>query len=385
MNNKLILKVTGKTRKYFLNEIIKNNINIYDLKEKNDSYELLINYSDYEKILNIKTTNKIDVIQRLGINNYLNFIKTNIIVIIFLTLGILLNILLSNMILDIEINHPNKEIKKLIKKDLKEFGITKYKFKISYKEKELIKEKILDKEKDIIDWLEIEEKGTKYIIKLEERKKEELVLCNPRNIISTKEAIITKITSESGEIKKKINDYVVPGDILISGVIYNKETAVDKRCAVGKVYGETWYKVKVILDNNYKTIEETTNKRKGLYLKVFNLEYKLFNKFSKYKIKEYNIIKSKILPINISFVIYEELLEKNNKNTLDNVDDKALEIAEKNIKNKLSNDESILTKKVLKKELKNSKIEVDVFISTEENIIDYQDITDLNINELNKE
>lgn len=385
MNNKLILKVTGKTKKYFLNEIIKNNINIYDLKEKNNSYELLINYSDYEKILNIKTTNKIDVIQRLGINNYLNFIKTNIIVIIFVTLGILLNILLSNMILDIEINHPNKEIKKLIKKDLKEFGITKYKFKISYKEKELIKEKILDKEKDIIDWLEIEEKGTKYIIKLEERKKEELVLCNPRNIISTKEAIITKITSESGEIKKKINDYVVPGDILISGVIYNKETAVDKRCAVGKVYGETWYKVKVILDNNYKTIEETTNKRKGLYLKVFNLEYKLFNKFSKYKIKEYNIIKSKILPINISFVIYEELLEKNNKNTLDNVDDKALEIAEKNIKNKLSNDESILTKKVLKKELKNSKIEVDVFISTEENIIDYQDITDLNINELNKE
>lgn len=385
MNNKLILKVTGKTKKYFLNEIIKNNINIYDLKEKNNSYELLINYSDYEKILNIKTTNKIDVIQRIGINNYLNFIKTNIIVIIFVTLGILLNILLSNMILDIEINHPNKEIKKLIKKDLKEFGITKYKFKISYKEKELIKEKIIDKEKDIIDWLEIEEKGTKYIIKLEERKKEELVLCNPRNIISTKEAIITKITSESGEIKKKINDYVVPGDILISGVIYNKETAVDKRCAVGKVYGETWYKVKVILDNNYKTIEETTNKRKGLYLKVFNLEYKLFNKFSKYKIKEYNIIKSKILPINISFVIYEELLEKNNKNTLDNVDGKALEIAEKNIKNKLSNDESILTKKVLKKELKNSKIEVDVFISTEENIIDYQDITDLNINELNKE
>lgn len=385
MNNKLILKVTGKTRKYFLNEIIKNNINIYDLKENNNSYELLINYSDYEKILNIKTTNKIDVIQRIGINNYLNFIKTNIIVIIFVTLGILLNIILSNMILDIEINHPNKEIKKLIKKDLKEFGITKYKFKISYKEKELIKEKILDKEKDIIDWLEIEEKGTKYIIKLEERKKEELVLCNPRNIISTKEAIITKITSESGEIKKKINDYVVPGDILISGVIYNKETAVDKRCATGKVYGETWYKVKVILDNNYKTIEETTNKRKGLYLKVFNLEYKLFNKFSKYKIKEYNIIKSKILPINISFVIYEELLEKNNKNTLNNVDDKALEIAEKNIKNKLSNDESILTKKVLKKELKNSKIEVDVFISTEENIIDYQDITDLNINELNKE
>lgn len=385
MNNKLRLKITGKTRKYYLNEIIKNNINIYDLKENNNSYEILINYFDYEKLLNIKTTSKIEIIKRIGINKYLSFIKKNIIVIIFIILGILLNLLLSNMILDIEVNHSNKEIIKIIKKDLKEYGLSKYKFKISYEEKEKIKDKILEKEKDTIDWLEIEEKGTKYIIKLEERKKEEVTTCNPRNIISTKEAIITKITSESGEIQKKINDYVVPGDILISGVIYNKETAVDKRCAVGKVYGETWYKVKVILDDNYKTIEETSNKRKGIYLKIFNLEYKLFNKFSKYKIKEYNIIKSKILPINISYVIYEELLEKDNKNTLENIDNKALEIAEKKIKNKLSNDESILTKKVLKKAQKNSKIEVDVFISTEENITAYQDITDLNINELNKE
>ena len=99
----------------------------------------------------------------------------------------------------------------------------------------------------------------------------------------------------------------------------------------------------------------------------------------------YNIIKSKILPVNISYVIYEELIEKANKNTLENVDNKALEIAGKKIKNKLSNDETILTKKVLKKVLKNSKIEVDVFISTEENITAYQDITNLNINELNKE
>ena len=385
MNNKLRLKISGKTKKYFLNEIIKNNINIYDLKENKNNYELLINYFDYEKLLNIKTTNKIEIIKRFGLNNYLNYIKKNIIVITFIILGVLLNILLSNMILDIKINHSNKEIKKLIKKDLKEYGLSKYKFKISYEEKELIKEKILDKEKDKIDWLEIEEKGTKYIIKLEERKKEEPTTCNPRNIVSTKEAIITKITSESGEIKKKINDYVVPGDILISGIIYNKDTAVDKRCAVGKVYGETWYKVKVILEANYKTIEETTNTRKGIYLKIFNLEYKLFNKFSKYKIKEYNIIKSKILPVNISYVIYEELIEKANKNTLENVDNKALEIAEKKIKNKLSNDETILTKKVLKKVLKNSKIEVDVFISTEENITAYQDITNLNINELNKE
>ena len=39
MNNKLRIKITGKTRKYFFNEIIKNNINIYDVKEYKNSYE----------------------------------------------------------------------------------------------------------------------------------------------------------------------------------------------------------------------------------------------------------------------------------------------------------------------------------------------------------
>lgn len=385
MNNKLKIKITGKTIKYFLNEIIKNNINIYDLKNDKNKIEIIISYRDYEKILNIKTTNKIEIVKRIGVNKYLNFIKRNFLIIIFIILGILLNVLLSNMILDIEVIHSNNEIKKIILNDLSSYGIKKYKLKSSYTEKEKIKELILDKEKDKIDWLEIEEQGCRYIIKVEEKKKEETTTCNPRNIISNKKAVITKITSESGEIVKKINDYVIPGDILISGIIYNKETAVDKKCAIGNVYGETWYKVKVILDNNYKTIEETNNTKKGIKIKLFNFEYNLFNNFSNYKTKEYNIIDSKILPINLSLVIYQELLEKDKKNTINNVDKKALEIAEKKIKNLLSNDESILSKKVLKKAINNSKIEVDVFISTEENITAYQDITNLNIEELNKE
>ena len=83
--------------------------------------------------------------------------------------------------------------------------------------------------------------------------------------------------------------------------------------------------------------------------------------------------------------MYQELIEKNKKNTIDNVDNKALEIAENKISNQLLSDERVLTKKVLKKTLKNSKIEVEVFVSTEENITAYQEITNANIDELNKE
>lgn len=385
MNNKLKIKIIGKTKKQLLNEIIKNKINIYSLEEKENFYELVIDKRDYEDLLNIKTTNKIKIIERIGLHKYLYFIKNNFIILIFILLGVLLNILLSNLVLDIEVIHSNKDIKKLIKEDLKELGIKKYKFKKSYEEKEIIKDKIIDKEKDKIEWLEIEEKGTKYIIKVEERKLKENEECTPRHIISNKKAIITKITSENGEILKKINDYVIPGDILISGIIYNKETAVDKRCAIGKVYGETWYKVKVILDTKYTDYKETSNYKKGFRIKIFNYEYNFFNIFSNYKINEYNIIESKIIPLKISFASFQEIKEKRKVNTLSNIDEKAMSVAEDRIMKTLSNDEVVLSKKVLKKTLKNSKIEVEIFISTEENITAYQDITNINIFDLNKE
>ena len=50
----------------------------------------------------------------------------------------------------------------------------------------------------------------------------------------------------------------------------------------------------------------------------------------------------------------------------------------------MHHNEEILGKKVLKIVENNSKIEVEVFVKTKENITAYQEITDLNIEELNK-
>ena len=54
------------------------------------------------------------------------------------------------------------------------------------------------------------------------------------------------------------------------------------------------------------------------------------------------------------------------------------------MKKRLSNNEEIITKKVLKKELKNSKIKVEIFFKVKENITSYLDISDINIEEENQ-
>ena len=49
----------------------------------------------------------------------------------------------------------------------------------------------------------------------------------------------------------------------------------------------------------------------------------------------------------------------------------------------LKEGEELLMKKVLKKQENNSKIEVEIFIKKKENITDYVDISNIDINSLN--
>ena len=385
MINRIKLKITGKNPNYFLSLLIKENINIYHL-EKNYKYIIIIvDYKDYLKILDIKTTYKIKVLNKFGISKLIDIFKNNIYFFIFIFIGILLNIILSNIIFEVEVIHPNKKIIKLVEKDLKELGISKYKLKVSYNKKEEIKNKILSKEKDKIEWIEINNIGTKYIVNVEERKlNKNNDSCPYRNIISKKEAIIMSINSSSGEIIKKKNDYVSKGEVIISGFIHNKDTIVSKKCAKGVIYGEVWYKALVSIPKVYNKEILTNNINYGISINIFNKDIDLHRKMNTYKENNSNIINSYIIPFNISFTKYRETKNIRKLYDINNVDDIALKLVESKIKSKLKEEECLLDKKVLKKTINNSKIEVEVFIKVKENITDYQDITNIDIEELNK-
>lgn len=383
MKNRLKIKVTGKNTNYFFKELLRNKINIYNLNKSKSKLELIIDEEDYEKIKQIKTTNKIKIIDYFGISKLKYLLKKYRLIIIFFILSIFFNIFLSNIIFSVEINNSNKVLVKEIKSELEKMGLKKYNLALSTKKLNTIKNKLLEN-KDI-EWIEIERVGTKYIVNVEMRKlKSKEAECKPRNIVSKKNAVITRIEAEKGEIVKKKDDYVVKGETIISGLIHNKETVKNKVCVVGKVYGNTWYTVHVKFSQN-ETIKKQTNKKKhSLTIKILNKNILYNNNLKNYKIKQYNIIDSKIIPINIGVSKYYEIKEYKRLLTDKSQDEKALSEATKAIKKRLPSDATIIDKKILKKSINNSKIEVDVFIVAEENITDYFDISTLDIDELNK-
>ena len=298
MNNRIKISIEGKNPSYFLKEIIKRNINIYRVEKNHKSLKIIIDYQSLDDIMKIKTTYKIRIVERFGLIKFKFLLKKYSIFLSFIIMGIILNLILSNLIFKIEVEHSNKEIVNIVSKDLNELGLKKYHFKVSYSKKEEIKKKLLSKEKDLLEWVEIEEKGTKYIIKVEQRKKNKKeTKCNPRHITAKKNALIKEIQADSGEIVKKKNDYVTKGETLISGLIYNKEDVVSKRCASGKVYGEVWYTVTVSLPKHYTEKNLTSKKKYGLSLKTLKNEYNFLNKFQTFQKDEYNIIESNSLKV----------------------------------------------------------------------------------------
>lgn len=383
MIDRIKIEVTGKYTNYFFKELIRRKINIYDLVKSHNKLEIIIDYKDYKKVKKIKTTSKVKIINRYGVSKLKYLFNKYRLLLFFFLFAIFINIFLSHIIFKVEVINHNKKLVKEIKDELTDLGIKKYNFVLSNNKVNNIKEKLLEN-KDI-EWLEIERIGTKYVIKVEERKvKEKEDECLPRNIVSKKNAIITKINVENGEIIKKKNDYVVAGETIVSGLIHNKETVKTKVCAKGLIYGKTWYKVKLSLENTTLNTVYTSNEKTGFYIKILNKEYKLGNKFSEYKIKKYNIVGSKLVPMEISLSKYLEINRKEQQLSKKEIEKKALMLAENKVKEGLKKDEHILDKKILKNSINNSKIDIEVFIVAEENITSYFDISGINIDELNK-
>lgn len=378
MTNRYRIKITGKDPKYFLRHLIVKKIKLYNIIEDHDGISLTVDEVDYAKILKMKTSYNIQIINRFGVAKlrYLLLKYKYILSFLFLTLGFM--IILSHFIFFIDIIHSKEEIRELVENDLKEFGISKYRFRVSYAKKEEIRNKILEKEKDKIEWLEIDRIGTRYIVNVEERLiKDNKVDNEVRDIVAKKDAMILNIEAETGEIVRKKYEYVRKGDTIVSGTIKNKENEVSKVKAEGKVYGEVWYSVTVELPKKYYEEKKTGKTSKALTLRIANKKISVpFSKDNKSYISEDSpIIENNLIPIRLVLETKHEIEIIDKEYNMDNSSSEAIKLATKKLEDHLDEQSMILSKKVLKKTLKNSKIIVEIFFKVRENITDYKKIS----------
>ena len=304
LKNKIKLSITGKNINRFIMRLHNNKIEILKCNHINkEKINIIIYEKDYEKLEKIKTIYNIEKLNTYGIIKIKKKLNLNKYLIISIIIGLITLKLLTSIIYNVEIIYNDQETIKFLKQELKNYGIKEKTFKKNYHQIQKIKEDLINKYKDKIEWIEIETKGTKYIVRTEIRIiKEKEEQPKNRNIVSKKEAIIKEVQATKGQIIKEKNTYVKKGDIVISGNIMDNEIIKDKVPAEGIIFGETWYEINVTYPFVYQETKELNNKKEVYVIKFLNKNIELFNKnkFKTKKIKEKNILSNKLLPI--SFV-----------------------------------------------------------------------------------
>ena len=378
LKDKYEIKVIGNNIERFIHRLSSNNIDLLNIRYiKYNEVIILIYRNDYEKILKIKTIYEIILISEKGLICFKNKLKKNIVLLISIFACFLILKFMTMTVFDIKIVHNDKEIRSIISNELKNNGIVKYSIKKNYSEIQSIKQSILNKYKDKIEWIEIEENGVQYIVRVQERniitsKKDD----KKYNIVSKKEAIIKEIKSSSGVVIKNINDYVSKGDVIISGEVKLNEELKDIINCKGTIYGEVWYEISVEYPFVYNEIRETGNVKNEFSIKFLSKYINLFD-FNKY---ETSIIKEKVIFSNSFLPIF--FVKKNERETnvieevitSDEAIKKAMELGVNKMKDNLDINEHIIENRVLKTSIKEDRVILKMFFSIYENITDYSEI-----------
>ena len=341
------VKITGKNVNNYLKRLIANKIDLIDLKYNSHNEAVVtIKYSDYLKLKTVRSSYDVKVTNTYGKLRIRNKIKRSYILLSSIILGIALIIFLSNIIFSIEVIHTNKSVIELVSNELNKNGLKKYTFKKKYKDIKKIEDKILNDNKDKLEWISIE------------------------NIVASKSGVIKKIIALSGEKKCEIDNFVSKGDTIIKGSITKPNNEIILTHASGLVYAEVWYQISVEYPYQYKEEILTGNKKNIYYLKFINKRLELFN-FKKYKnfqkepkILLYNniipisLVKEKQYEVNIIDEIY----------TTEEVINKAITLAETRLMSSNKKIDKIDKVSIIKKEEYGSKIKLDLFISVIEEI-----------------
>lgn len=355
-------------------KLISNNIYFSNYTVKDNKVTFIINYEDLdllEEIVNI------EVIKYYGLVGIKIFLKKHYILLTSFILSYIIIIILSNVIFKVEIVTNNQVLKDNITYYLNYYGIVKYKFVKSNKYIENVKEKILLENKDSIEWISINREGVKYVVNVTPRVISNRVSVDkPSDIVSKKDALIKYLVVTGGSSVKEVNDVVKKGEVIISGNVVKFDEVVGTTRSKGKVFGEVWYTVNISIPFKHVIYEKTGETINHIYLNIFGHKFTLIGHYiTNNSINEVSTLVDKPY---LFFKLMKESKELYNYKEVnlnsESAFKEALERADKSISNKLDTNEYIIERKVLKKDVFSSKIDIELFYRVYENIGEEKEI-----------
>jgi len=280
--------VEGFFLERFINTCIDKGIVLLDIKkEKNTIFRAKIIRTDFKKIINIaKRMNcKIRVSKKVGIPFLLNRYKKRKIFVIAVSVIAIFLFSITRFIWNIEVFGLENTSYDDVITTVNDNGIEIGKLKSNINLEKIINQIRL--ERDDIAWVGIKLKGTNALITIVETIKQPEIIDRNEvcNIISNKDAIISKIVVQNGTARVKVGDIVKEGDILVEGIIEGQYTGNRYVHSEADIYANIFYE-KERKESFIQEVEIKTGnmeKKNEIYINNFKINFnKRVSKFQNY-------------------------------------------------------------------------------------------------------
>ncbi|WP_099158544.1 sporulation protein YqfD [Virgibacillus ndiopensis] len=380
--------VTGHKPELFFQKCVKRGVPVWDIKKQGKTEcSGKVRLHDIKNIKRIRreTNYKIAFIDKSGTPFLLKRITRRKEIVFGLLISILLIIFLSNIIWEVKITSVSKDTEKKIVKQLNNYGVHPGAWSLSQAPPSVLQQKLVNDIPELL-WIGVSKKGTTYYLEgVEKSIVKEKEVQGPRNLVATKKGVIKNMYVSKGLSKVRVNDYVEPGDILVSGKIDPAgESESDKKknegkskyvTAEGEIIAETWYKTEVTVPLNANFELLTGEKEKKYSLKFGDFKVPIWG----FGEPEYENIHKEINenPINffkwelpINFV--ETTLNEKTYNKVKRTKEEAINVGIKQAKSelllRLEPDAKIISEKILQETTENGKVKLILYMMVEEDI-----------------
>ncbi|OCA91151.1 sporulation protein YqfD [Bacillus sp. FJAT-27225] len=377
LTGKVTVKLTGKGLERFLNTLTRSGVLMWNVKRLGpETMMFTISLQDALKIHTLSRGRecKVTFIRRKGVPFLFKRLLKNSGFLIGGFVFFFMVMLLSNMVWGIEIKGAQPETEHIIRKELDKMGIKIGKPQFTLDNVEAIQRKLTDRV-GAITWVGVELHGTTYQLRVVEKNEpKEPEYVSPRHLVAKKEAIIVNYFIEKGQRLFEVNDHVVPGQLLVSG-LYGKEGEQEPVASSGEIWGETLYKayVELPLNATFKVYNGEEKEKHSLQLGKVKVPIWGFGKpeFSEYE-KETTAVPVKFLkwemPISYVNTTYRESEIVKREYSKDEAMNNALDSAEKEIKKRIDEDAIIKGEKILHQSIANGKVRLSILYTVVENI-----------------
>ncbi|GGK18592.1 sporulation protein YqfD [Caldalkalibacillus thermarum] len=374
----VVITIRGKRLERLINRMMHQRLAAWDLtRESEDKAQVCITVPDlFQLRKSLKETGcRIRIVKKIGLPFILKKMRRQSGLYSGAILFLAMLYLLSSMIWSVEIEGisvPEREAQ--VRQTLADLGVKPGAFKFRVAEPSEIKRQVTQR-LDNVTWVGFGYKGTTaYLEVVEKTLPEEPEPVYPRDLIAKKKAVIHDIFVESGTPMVKPNQYVKPGDLLVSGKIGSEE-APQLTAAKGKVWGEVWYVSEIRVPLKLEKAVLTGERKTRYYLHVGPYKLKVWGygqiPFDHYVTRDdrYSLsIGSFTLPI--AWTIEQVQAARQAEVTLDEAKalNMGLKLAREKMVAKLPEDAEIVEENILKKGIDSGKVYIKIHYSVIEEI-----------------